>query len=307
MPVDPSIIAAGISAAGAIGSTGLNLGISGKTNLRTRQHNEHMYDRQLRDSISMWNMQNEYNHPSSQMARLRDAGLNPNLIYGNGNITTADQPKSPNYPNYSPHTPQVDPGMVGDTVGRYYDVKIREAQLDNLRVQNTVMVEDQKLRQAQTMATLKSAGMSDAQTQKIMFDLGLAQELRPTSLEHAQEQLRKTTVETDTMLARNEREQLLNAQNLKEGVERILSMRLGRNKTHAEISEINERIKTMKLDQKLKEYEIDLNKKGIQKTDPLYLRGAAKIIQSIQDMFQGQKKGLLIPEKSPVNKWFKLF
>ena len=32
----------------------------------------------------MWEMENEYNKPVNQMARLQEAGLNPNLVYGNG-------------------------------------------------------------------------------------------------------------------------------------------------------------------------------------------------------------------------------
>jgi hypothetical protein len=32
-------------------------------------------------NINFWNMQNKYNHPSQQMARLKEAGLNPNLVY----------------------------------------------------------------------------------------------------------------------------------------------------------------------------------------------------------------------------------
>lgn len=31
-----------------------------------------------------WDRQTNYNHPSQQMARLREAGLNPNLVYGQG-------------------------------------------------------------------------------------------------------------------------------------------------------------------------------------------------------------------------------
>ena len=31
---------------------------------------------------AQWHKQNEYNHPAAQMARLKNAGLNPNLIYG---------------------------------------------------------------------------------------------------------------------------------------------------------------------------------------------------------------------------------
>lgn len=35
-------------------------------------------------NIANWNMVNEYNSPANQMARLKDAGLNPNLMYGQG-------------------------------------------------------------------------------------------------------------------------------------------------------------------------------------------------------------------------------
>lgn len=37
--------------------------------------------------VDMWNRQNEYNTPSAQMERLQAAGLNPNLVYGNGGAT----------------------------------------------------------------------------------------------------------------------------------------------------------------------------------------------------------------------------
>lgn len=36
-------------------------------------------------NIQNWNMANEYNSPASQMRRFVAAGLNPNLIYGQGN------------------------------------------------------------------------------------------------------------------------------------------------------------------------------------------------------------------------------
>ena len=39
-------------------------------------------------NIRFWKMQNEYNLPKNQMKRLRDAGLNPNLIYGSGSANT---------------------------------------------------------------------------------------------------------------------------------------------------------------------------------------------------------------------------
>lgn len=40
------------------------------------------------NNIALWNMQNAYNTPKAQMARFKEAGLNPNLIYGQTNTAT---------------------------------------------------------------------------------------------------------------------------------------------------------------------------------------------------------------------------
>lgn len=48
-------------------------------------------------SVEMWNMQNLYNSPEAQMARFQQAGLNPHLIYGQGNAGNASTP-----PQYQP-------------------------------------------------------------------------------------------------------------------------------------------------------------------------------------------------------------
>ena len=59
---------------GLVGSLGSSL--LGNRGARNRQK---LADQQ---NIKFWNMQNAYNTPKQQMARLKDAGLNPNLIYG---------------------------------------------------------------------------------------------------------------------------------------------------------------------------------------------------------------------------------
>lgn len=40
-------------------------------------------------NVEMWKMQNEYNSPKAQMQRFKEAGLNPNLIYGKGTAGNA--------------------------------------------------------------------------------------------------------------------------------------------------------------------------------------------------------------------------
>lgn len=67
---------------GLVGSLASSL--LGNRGARNRQR---LADQQ---NIKFWNMQNAYNTPKEQMKRLKDAGLNPNLIYGsNANTGTA--------------------------------------------------------------------------------------------------------------------------------------------------------------------------------------------------------------------------
>lgn len=40
-------------------------------------------------NLELWHLMNEYNTPAAQMQRYQDAGLNPNLIYGQSNATSA--------------------------------------------------------------------------------------------------------------------------------------------------------------------------------------------------------------------------
>lgn len=69
-----------------------------------KAQSELAYKRYLKDTkdkhkldLQQWMRQNAYNDPSQQMARLKAAGLNPNLVYGTGtvagNVTSSAPPK----------------------------------------------------------------------------------------------------------------------------------------------------------------------------------------------------------------------
>ncbi|AXH73438.1 MAG: DNA pilot protein [Microviridae sp.] len=100
------------------------------TNKANKELAEYSYSKDL----EMWNKTNEYNLPSSQMSRLKQAGLNPNLIYGSGGATTqaATMPKY-NAPTMSyNYKPAIDPLAI---LGAYQDFKISNAQLDNVKAE----------------------------------------------------------------------------------------------------------------------------------------------------------------------------
>lgn len=56
------------------------------------------YEMSRKDAIEFWDMQNKYNLPSAEMDRMREAGLNPHLIYGTG--TTASRAGSIDSPEF---------------------------------------------------------------------------------------------------------------------------------------------------------------------------------------------------------------
>lgn len=49
-----------------------------------RQYNLNLAKKQNQWSIDQWNRENAYNTPSAQRQRMAAAGLNPDLVYGNG-------------------------------------------------------------------------------------------------------------------------------------------------------------------------------------------------------------------------------
>lgn len=67
-----------------------NLQIARETN----QANRELAEYQAQFNERMWHQQNEYNSPSAQLERYAQAGLNPNLVYGQGTPGNAgDYPK----------------------------------------------------------------------------------------------------------------------------------------------------------------------------------------------------------------------
>lgn len=99
-----------------------------------------MFDRQ----VDFWNMQNEYNSPAQQMSRLEAAGLNPNLVYGNGSMANTSNSGMPSVSVPSNSGPTVRPASIS----------MRQAYMDSImgdtyRAQQNRLVEDAKLSREQ--------------------------------------------------------------------------------------------------------------------------------------------------------------
>lgn len=134
--MDPLITSAAIVAAAG----GTQAAATGKQNKKSRQFSRETYAKTKADNIQFWNMQNEYNSPQKQMERLKAAGLNPNMVYDKGGaIQPAGNISTPDVQSAQFRTP--DFGSIGtNLVQGYFDTRIKQAQYDNFKAQNTVEI-----------------------------------------------------------------------------------------------------------------------------------------------------------------------
>jgi len=113
-----------IMAAASLASSGINAAAS-------RSNAKHQMEMQS----ELIRQQNEYNTPANQMARFKEAGLNPYLAYSQGNA--GNQSQIADYQSDAFHT---DVGSaLSQGVGmlsQFQDMKVKQAQVDNLEAQS---------------------------------------------------------------------------------------------------------------------------------------------------------------------------
>lgn len=141
------------SAIGAIG----NFFTGGASARKQYQYQSKLMDKQNQQQIDFWKMNNEYNTPFNQRARLEQAGLNPDLMYGgSGNIGQSQMPSAA-----SPGSaPNVDYGSFSDNLRFAMQAQVMDAQVSKIEMENKLLAE-QALSQA-SLRELQSSQAADA-------------------------------------------------------------------------------------------------------------------------------------------------
>lgn len=131
-------------AASAIGAIG-NFFTGGASARKQYQYQSKLMDKQNQQQIDFWKMNNEYNTPFNQRARLEQAGLNPDLMYGgSGNIGQSQMPSAA-----SPGSaPNVDYGSFSDNFRFAMQAQVMDAQVSKIEHENQLLAE-QALNQAE--------------------------------------------------------------------------------------------------------------------------------------------------------------
>lgn len=261
----PFPVVAAATAAAALGSTALNVGATSSMNQKTRAWNEFMYQRQYDDNIRLWEMQNAYNSPEQQMARLKAAGLNPNLVYGNGATASSPAaPKSASPGSWNPQTP--DFGGLGqgiqNAIQTYQDVTMQDAQLKNMEAQRRNMDLD---------AALKTVGVTTAglKNAKTALEYDTSKKLQDTAIATADAKLRQIETATDIKVSKEVRDAAMHAPSLAGALQKVANLSKQGDKIVQEISNLEKR-------GVLDQLEINMRKLGLTFHDSAILRVLAQ-------------------------------
>jgi len=149
-----------------------------------------MYQQQRMDALMDWRNQNRYNHPMQQMQRLREAGLNPNLVYGNGVQTQSANIKTTNSntPDIRPPQATTDYSGFANSLTAFQDAQVKQINTDNLKKQGELIVAETNSKNVETANKITEGETSKFQLQK-------SKELKDLVIEEQILRNKKTTAE----------------------------------------------------------------------------------------------------------------
>lgn len=268
MPLDKILPWAQIG--GDLLATGANAMLQASNNRQQRAFAREMYSKQRTDSLSDWNMQNFYNSPAETMKRLKSAGLNPNLVYGNGTVQTqAATPRASSAQSANTQAPRIDsPSFMGiyDLQQRKADIDFRQEAIANLR-------KDREVKDAQILETLSRVpGYAIKQgLDKYQLEWNLSTD--PARKGQLAAGIAQTQANTKFTLDQNERAAAMQSYSLQEAAQKVIDLKYKNshiNKaTYLNLMQDLKNKETMNL---LAREDLKLRKEGIYPGDPVWLR-----------------------------------
>lgn len=147
-----------------------NVAQSGKDNIAAveaaNRGNMELAKYQFEQNLEQWNRQNAYNTPLAQMQRFKEAGLNPNLIYGqgsNGNASSSPEYKAPTLQAYTGRTR--DAMALAQTSMLALDMQQKSLQNDAIAASIEQTRAQTESTIAQTQGTYANTAFTKAQTE----------------------------------------------------------------------------------------------------------------------------------------------
>lgn len=301
-----AIIESIISGGAALGGAALNAGSAARMNKKQRQWAEYMYDKTRGHALEDWHRNNAYNSPANQMKLMAEGGINPAMYYGKGgSMAPAGSIRNADVQPVNYRTPEwgnmLSAGATS-TLNAIYDLELKQAQVDNVRSQNTV--------------NLENAALIAAQRGRSQFDLEFESDMRAINADARKEQLRQLKTSNTFQIDENERRMVTTAASVQEAMERVLTSRLQRAKTDEDIKNLKAIRSNIWKDVEIKKLDIELKKLGIQPGHGMWPQIIGRIIAgnvpepALMDLKKGvgrAAKGTVRDVKSRTKKWWKKY
>ena len=164
-------------------------------------------------NLQLWNMQNEYNAPKQQMARLKEAGLNPNLVYGNGSAVNVANSPAPTqvphigaYTNYAPYASGMANSInsIFDNLLKIANIRKTNQETSNLNeYQNNMKLQGSNLR---IEMALKNMSLAKSRVERQYWERNFELEMlqRKADLDFSREKFRNLSQDTMSKRMYNE-------------------------------------------------------------------------------------------------------
>lgn len=154
--------------AGEVTSTGMNLIFAQKANERAREFDERMADKAWSKEYALFQEAQKYDSPVEQMKRLQEAGLNPRLMYQQGDPGQA--------PGLLKHqdvkgTFGLPPITLPDFYSMFQDARIKNEQVETMKLAREETQADIKLKAAELILKNWTGKLMPIQVQKALIDL----------------------------------------------------------------------------------------------------------------------------------------
>lgn len=191
---------------GTIGAIGqvvgglINANVAKRNTDKTIEANMNLARYQYSKDLEMWNKGNAYNSPEAQMERLSKAGLNPNLVYGNGSVVGNTNGQLPKYNaptvRYD-YQPAID---VPAVIAAFQDMRVKNAQIDNLKAQKNAIDTNTAIKAIDLEWKPYNAEIdwqkNIRENDALKYKNALGSELYKTQLEYLRSNILKTQTET---------------------------------------------------------------------------------------------------------------
>jgi len=200
----------------------LNFFSQQSTNAQNRNFSREQMHQQREWALQDRDHYEDYNSPVAQMERLKQAGLNPNLIYGSspgGAAGGTDIPSGVGANSVVSQAP-----MFGSVLGEFYNVMKNDAEIDNI--------------EADTAAKVANATNIEANTANVLWNTDRSKSLFAGDAEMQRESIRGKRVGTDIKLSQEHRDAMLQGADLNTKVANLLKLEADTAKSKAEKDKI---------------------------------------------------------------------